>query len=143
MLDGIKAVFFDAVGTLLHPEPAAAVVYADAARRFGSSLSPAVVARRFALAFAREDELDRAGGLRTGEERGGGRWGPGSSVRRWAGASRRRSSSPGCAGWPACGPRRCSTSATTRITTTAARRRRGCAPSCLTRVGSTPRCRTA
>ena len=34
----IRAVFFDAVGTLIHPEPAAATVYARIGQRFGTRL---------------------------------------------------------------------------------------------------------
>jgi putative hydrolase of the HAD superfamily len=73
-LSGIQAVYFDAVGTLIHPEPPAAVVYAEVARRFGSSLAQAVIAERFKEAFGREETLDQAGAYRTSEER---------EVRRW------------------------------------------------------------
>jgi putative hydrolase of the HAD superfamily len=74
ILPGVAAVFFDAVGTLLHPEPSAADVYAAAGRRFGSRLGPAPVAARFRAAFRRQEERDRAGGLRTGEAREVARW---------------------------------------------------------------------
>ncbi len=74
MPPGVKAVFFDAVGTLLVPEPPAADVYADVGRRHGSRLGLVEIARRFAAAFAREEEIDLAGALRTSEER---------EVRRW------------------------------------------------------------
>jgi putative hydrolase of the HAD superfamily len=67
-------VFFDAVGTLIHPDPPAAVVYAQAGRRHGSRLSEAEIARRFAVAFAREEALDRANRLQTSEEREVQRW---------------------------------------------------------------------
>jgi putative hydrolase of the HAD superfamily len=70
----IRAVFFDAVGTLIHPEPPAAVVYAGAGRAFGSRLDSAVVAARFRTAFGRQEDLDRAAGLRTDEEREEARW---------------------------------------------------------------------
>src|SRR5689334_3886912 len=71
---GVRAVFFDAVGTLIHPEPPAPVVYAEVGRSFGSRLTPAEIAARFRTAFAREDALDLAAGLRTNEERERRRW---------------------------------------------------------------------
>jgi putative hydrolase of the HAD superfamily len=71
---GVAAVFFDAVGTLIHPEPAAADVYAAVGRRFSSRLEPALVATRFRAAFRRQEERDHAGGLRTGEAREVARW---------------------------------------------------------------------
>jgi putative hydrolase of the HAD superfamily len=71
---GIRAVFFDAVGTLLHPDPPAAVVYAEVGRRFGSSLSIETIAQRFRAGFAREEAFDRQQGLRTSEERERRRW---------------------------------------------------------------------
>ncbi len=42
-LADVDAVFFDAVGTLIHPEPAAAQAYAEIGRRHGSQLAPAVI----------------------------------------------------------------------------------------------------
>ena len=39
LLGDARAVFFDAVGTLLHPDPSAAEVYAGVGRRYGSRLS--------------------------------------------------------------------------------------------------------
>jgi putative hydrolase of the HAD superfamily len=70
----IRAAYFDAVGTLLHPEPAAAVVYATVGRRFGSRHSVEAVSRRFADAFAREEDIDRAARLSTSEDREYRRW---------------------------------------------------------------------
>jgi putative hydrolase of the HAD superfamily len=70
----IRAVFFDAVGTLLHPEPTAADAYAAAGARFGSRLPMAVVTKRFGVAFQRQEGLDRASGNRTSEEREVARW---------------------------------------------------------------------
>ncbi len=74
MLPLPPVVFFDAVGTLLHPEPSAAAVYAAAGRRFGSRLDEAILMDRFRTAFRRQEEADRADGLRTDEAR---------EVRRW------------------------------------------------------------
>jgi putative hydrolase of the HAD superfamily len=73
-LHPIRAVYFDAVGTLLHPEPPAAEVYADVAGRYGSGLSLPTIARRFTEAFRREEAVDRAHGLRTSEAREVLRW---------------------------------------------------------------------
>jgi putative hydrolase of the HAD superfamily len=71
---GIRAVFFDAVGTLIHPEPAAPAVYAAAGRRHGSSLEVEEIAARFRSAFRRQEEVDRRHGWRTDEEREVERW---------------------------------------------------------------------
>lgn len=74
LLPAIRAVFLDAVGTLIHPEPPAPAVYAAVARRFGSRLSLPEIATRFATAFGRQEERDRAAGQRTSEEREVARW---------------------------------------------------------------------
>jgi len=42
---------FDAVGTLLHPDPTAPEVYVHYARRFGAEVDPAIVQRRFSEAM--------------------------------------------------------------------------------------------
>jgi putative hydrolase of the HAD superfamily len=70
----VRAVFFDAVGTLIHPDPPAAVAYAEIGRRYGTRLSPADIAVSFRSAFVHEEEFDRANGLRTSEERERQRW---------------------------------------------------------------------
>ncbi len=70
----IRAVAFDAVGTLIHPEPSPAVTYAAVGRAHGSRLTVAEIATRFRTAFAREEALDLANGLRTSEERERRRW---------------------------------------------------------------------
>jgi putative hydrolase of the HAD superfamily len=71
---GVRAVFFDAVGTMIHPDPPAATVYARVGRRFGSRLPAEAVRGRFAAAFRDEDALDVRAGLRTSEERELQRW---------------------------------------------------------------------
>jgi len=43
----LRAVLFDAVGTLIYPEPPVAVVYADVGRRHGVSFAPDEIAVRF------------------------------------------------------------------------------------------------
>lgn len=55
----VRAVLFDAVGTLLRPEPAVAVAYAAAGRRHGAMLDDGEAGCRFQHAVARQDELDR------------------------------------------------------------------------------------
>lgn len=70
----IRAVFFDAVGTLIHPDPAAAVIYAEVAQRFGSRLTVPEIASRFRTAFNRQELIDRASGWRTSEAREIERW---------------------------------------------------------------------
>ena len=72
---GIEAVVFDAVGTLLYPEPAAAQVYAEVGRRLGTRHTAEEIALRFADAFGREDDVDARSGLQTSEAR---------ELRRWA-----------------------------------------------------------
>lgn len=75
MLDRrVRAIAFDAVGTLIHPDPPAPQVYAEVGRRYGSWYAPEVIAGRFAAAFLREEERDHAGGLRTSETRERERW---------------------------------------------------------------------
>jgi putative hydrolase of the HAD superfamily len=69
-----RAVFFDAVGTLLHPDPPVGLVYAEAARRFGSRLDPAAIPARFGIAFRRQDEVDRRQDWKTNEAREEQRW---------------------------------------------------------------------
>ncbi|HZU36169.1 MAG TPA: HAD-IA family hydrolase [Gemmataceae bacterium] len=68
------AVVFDAVGTLIHPEPPAAVVYAAVAQQVGSRLSLAEIRVRFRKEFERQEEIDRAAGQRTSEARERQRW---------------------------------------------------------------------
>src|SRR5262249_48947903 len=65
---------FDAVGTLIHPQPSAADVYAAIGTRFGSRLSRAEISSRFRAAFAHEEEIDQRAGFRTSEEREVERW---------------------------------------------------------------------
>jgi putative hydrolase of the HAD superfamily len=69
-----RAVFFDAVGTLLFPAQPVARTYADVARRHGSRLSEAEIRPRFRAAFARQEALDEAAGWRTDEDREKARW---------------------------------------------------------------------
>jgi putative hydrolase of the HAD superfamily len=70
----IRAVFLDAVDTLLFPEPSAVVKYVQVAHAAGSRLTPEAIAQRFRAAFRREERLDLDAGLRTDERRERRRW---------------------------------------------------------------------
>jgi putative hydrolase of the HAD superfamily len=70
----IRGVFFDAVGTLISPEPPAALVYAQIGRHYDSSLACETIRQRFATAFAHEEKFDQLTGFRTSEEREHQRW---------------------------------------------------------------------
>ncbi|QDU21538.1 HAD-IA family hydrolase [Urbifossiella limnaea] len=71
---GARAVFFDAVGTLLFPAIPPADTYASAARRQGVTVDPAVISTRFVAAFRAEEAADRAAGWVTDETRERERW---------------------------------------------------------------------
>jgi putative hydrolase of the HAD superfamily len=70
----VRAIYFDAVGTLIHPEPSAAAVYAEVGRRHGSRLRREEIHRRFAAAFAWQDVIDGAAQWHTSEARERRRW---------------------------------------------------------------------
>lgn len=70
----IRAVVFDAVGTLIHPSPGVAEAYAATGQKHGSRLSLEEVADRFRAAFRRQESIDRDAGWVTDEAR---------EVRRW------------------------------------------------------------
>src|SRR5688572_27700491 len=71
---GVRAVYFDAVGTLIHPEPPAVAVYGLVGQRFGTRVPPDEVLSRFRAAFRRQEEEDALSGHRTDEERELCRW---------------------------------------------------------------------
>jgi putative hydrolase of the HAD superfamily len=70
----IRAIAFDAVGTLIHPDPPAAKVYAAVGRRYGSRLGVEQIRTRFRAALAEEEEIDLQQGMATSEERERRRW---------------------------------------------------------------------
>jgi putative hydrolase of the HAD superfamily len=70
----VRAIFFDAVGTLIHPDPPAAEVYARLGQLYGSRLDCDAIALRFTAAFGRQEAIDRAGGWYTSEDRELTRW---------------------------------------------------------------------
>src|SRR5438309_3573496 len=73
-LDSIRAVVFDAVGTLIYPQPPAAVVYAQVGQQLGSRRTVEEIGARFAVAFQQEELIDRRGDFRTSEEQELLRW---------------------------------------------------------------------
>jgi putative hydrolase of the HAD superfamily len=73
-LTDVRAVVFDAVGTVLHPNPAAALVYAELGRKHGCAAPAEVIRERFTAAFQRQDAHDRENELRTSEARERQRW---------------------------------------------------------------------
>lgn len=70
----VKAVFFDAVGTLLLPAEPVALTYRAAAQRHGAAIEPAVITDRLREAFAKQERFDREAGWRTSESREVARW---------------------------------------------------------------------
>jgi putative hydrolase of the HAD superfamily len=74
MIESVRAIVFDAVGTLIHPDPPSVAVYEAVGRKYGSHLSAAVIARRFIAAFRDEEELDSRHGQQTNEARELERW---------------------------------------------------------------------
>jgi putative hydrolase of the HAD superfamily len=72
---GVRAVLFDAVGTLIRPEPPVPVAYEQIGRQFGSELSQTEIHSRFVRAFARQEQQDvTVHGLKTSESRERERW---------------------------------------------------------------------
>ena len=70
----IRAVVFDAVGTLIRMEPSPADVYAEFAARFGSRLDADEIRRRFGVAFSAQERIDAERRHRTDEGRELERW---------------------------------------------------------------------
>ncbi|MFO0852224.1 MAG: HAD-IA family hydrolase [Gemmataceae bacterium] len=69
-----RAVFFDAVGTVIHPSVGAPAVYARAAARYGVNLTADEVFARFTAAYRVEERADAAAGWVTSEGRERDRW---------------------------------------------------------------------
>ena len=70
----IRAVFFDAVGTLIHPAVPAPRKYAEVAIHYGCQFSVDQIRERFLAAFREEERMDRAANWVTSEEREVERW---------------------------------------------------------------------
>jgi putative hydrolase of the HAD superfamily len=73
-LTDVRAVFFDAVGTLLFPAETVAATYRSAALRQGVAIDDAAIRQRLRVSFTRQEEIDRAAGWRTSEVRELERW---------------------------------------------------------------------
>lgn len=72
--DDIRTVIFDAVGTLIHPTPSVATVYADFAARHGAEIAPETIRARFPAAFRKQEANDRDADWVTSEVRERQRW---------------------------------------------------------------------
>jgi putative hydrolase of the HAD superfamily len=72
--DRTRAIVFDAVGTLIHPEPSAPEIYHRIGRLHGSRRTLEEIAWRFREAFEAEEEVDRRNGHVTSEAREVERW---------------------------------------------------------------------
>jgi putative hydrolase of the HAD superfamily len=70
----IRAVFFDAVGTILFPRDPVWRTYGDCARRHGSPTTEEELRPKFHAAFARQELHDAQNGWRTDEDRERARW---------------------------------------------------------------------
>ncbi len=70
----IRAIYFDAIGTLIHPRPLAAEVYLEVGRRYGSQASRATCFRRFRRAIGKQELIDNERDWATGEQRERQRW---------------------------------------------------------------------
>jgi putative hydrolase of the HAD superfamily len=74
LLKGIRAVAFDAVGTLITPDPPLAAAYYAVGLRHGSRLDENTIRSRFRAAFRAQEDRDRTAGWRTGPDREVDRW---------------------------------------------------------------------
>ena len=74
LVSGIRAIVLDAVGTLIHPDPPAPIVYAQVGKRWGSRYDADAIKTRFLRAFKQEEQTDRRFGWRTSEAREIERW---------------------------------------------------------------------
>ena len=70
----IRAVFFDAVGTVIHPAKPIERTYADAARRRGATVDAESLRPRLMRAYVRQEVVDAETGWRTSESREADRW---------------------------------------------------------------------
>ncbi|WP_020470223.1 HAD family hydrolase [Zavarzinella formosa] len=70
----IRAVFFDAVGTVLFPYPGVSATYARLANQHGAALTEETVRARLMPAFIKQEKIDGQNGWTTSEEREALRW---------------------------------------------------------------------
>jgi putative hydrolase of the HAD superfamily len=74
LINGVRAVAFDAVGTLITPDPPVHLVYHAAGQRHGGRHSAEEIRNRFGTAFRGEEERDRNAFWRTDPAREAERW---------------------------------------------------------------------
>lgn len=75
MIDpAIRAVYFDAVGTLLFPRSPVSQTYAEMARKYGATPSDELIRHAFREAFAKQEKQDFRDGWKTDEARERMRW---------------------------------------------------------------------
>jgi putative hydrolase of the HAD superfamily len=72
--DSVRNVVFDAVGTLIYPDPAVAAIYALVGRRFGSKRTECEILQRFRAVFAELEARDQVGDLSTSDQHEQSRW---------------------------------------------------------------------
>ncbi len=70
----VQGIIFDAVGTLIEPEPPVLIAYLNAARRQNIQLDPHTVRDRYRAAFHRQENQDFRGPLATDEATERRRW---------------------------------------------------------------------
>ena len=70
----VRAVFFDAVGTLLTPAEPVSATYRFVAQRHGAGLDEATIRARLRESFEKQERLDYQAGWRTNEPREAERW---------------------------------------------------------------------
>ncbi len=70
----VRAIYFDAVDTLIAPDPPVIEVYRNAGLRHGCEVSPELLMQRFREAFRREEQADVLNGWSVSEDRERERW---------------------------------------------------------------------
>ncbi|MFQ3592952.1 MAG: HAD-IA family hydrolase [Gemmataceae bacterium] len=70
----VRLVYFDAVGTLLRPDPSVAATYQRIGQRYGCNRPVEDLRRAFSHAFLAEESWDAVNGYRTDEQRERQRW---------------------------------------------------------------------
>jgi len=73
-IGAFRAVVFDAVGTLIVPNPSVAEIYSEVGARYGSRYGSEQLHDRFFAAFDAQETLDRSAGWVTDEARELRRW---------------------------------------------------------------------
>ncbi|MCX7665752.1 MAG: HAD family hydrolase [Gemmataceae bacterium] len=70
----VKAIYFDVVGTLFHPDPSVSEVYLNAAARHGVVIGEQAIRTRLKEAYIRQERIDHQNHWLTSEEREKERW---------------------------------------------------------------------